>query len=438
MNQIKQIGRYLIREEIGSGGMATVYRAYDPKRKIDVALKVLHANFVDNKDILQRFIQEARAAASLQHPNIIPVHDFGSDGRNYYITIDYIPSGTLETLLKERPVLSPPEAVSLLSTIASALHQAHQIRLIHRDIKPANILIDPYGNPILTDFGIARVHGNNLTKTGSILGTPNYMSPEQAKGEVATQASDIYALGVVLFQAVTGKLPFNAQHERGVMYQHVHELPQPPRSIKAAIPPRLEVVILTALEKKPQNRFSSAKQMAQAMQASLIENRVVRKKPAKPIATSQDAQAEPARRGLVLFIVILLFVLGMGGIYFYGSWSSNHNGAANGVNGAVAQQPQPTTEPTLTQQPTHTTLPGEPTSTPRPTFTPPPELPSECRNLAIFKRFGAGMWGLQIRMAPFGLTRKVAKRLLGFRFPVVEIKIIQTQSLIQLRNDAYG
>jgi len=354
MNQVKQIGRYRIGKQIGSGSMALVYRAYDPKNEVEVALKVLHPHLAQNDEILQRFTQEARAAASLRHPHIIQVHNFGYDNHHYYMTMDYVSGGTVESLLKKRRVLSPSEAVSLLSTIAEALHQAHQIQLVHRDIKPANILIDPYGNPILTDFGIARVHDNNLTKEGRTLGTPNYMSPEQAKGEVATPASDVYALGVLLFQAVTGELPFRAQDALAVLYQHVHELPPLPRSINATIPPRLEVVILTALEKKPQNRFSSAEQMAQAMQTSLIKNSFLGKKSAKITATC---------------IGLLLLVLFIGMIWYFSSTREDKQ---------VTQMARSTEMvATHTQPATHTTLPGTPTSTPRPTFTPPPtpELP---------------------------------------------------------------
>ena len=377
MIEVKQIGRYLIREEIGRGNMASVYRAYDPQHDIDVALKVLHPHLVQKNNILRRFQQEAKTAAQLQDAHIIKVYEFGYDPPHYYMTMDYVHGETLDSLLKRRGALPVSQAVPLLSKMAQALHQAHQIGLVHRDVKPANILIDQWGSPFLSDFGIARVQDNDLTRVGIVLGTPNYMSPEQVKGEVVTRASDIYALGVVLFEAVTGTVPFTAEHAQGVMYKHVYEEPPSPRSINAAIAPSLEAVILTALKKEPPNRFSTAQQMAEAMQKSLIENGVPIQKSAKIMPTSQveqAEQAEPARRGLALLIVILLFVLGIGGGFFYGTLDNDGESATSDANGAFAQQAQPTAEPTHTQKPTHTTVPGQPTNTPPPTFTPPPEL----------------------------------------------------------------
>jgi serine/threonine protein kinase len=265
----KQIGRYRIKEKLGGGGMAVVYRAYDPQNRREVALKVLSSHLAQNEKMVRRFHDEALASKQLQHPNIIEVYDYGSEDGYHYMTMCYIATGTLKELLKKNAPLSPAEAVQLLAPIAEALHEAHKFPVIHRDIKPANILIDEQSRPILTDFGIARLmRPADLTTPGTILGTAIYMSPEQAAGKAAGKEADIYSLGVVLYEALTGQRPFKGKGEE-IRFQHRHKTPLPPSSINPIIPGALEEVVLKALQKKPEDRFESAAQMAQAMRKAL-------------------------------------------------------------------------------------------------------------------------------------------------------------------------
>ncbi|MGB0387942.1 MAG: AAA-like domain-containing protein [Ardenticatenaceae bacterium] len=265
----KQIARYDVIRELGWGGMSVVYLAYDPVLEREVALKVLRPQLAKDQEIVVRFRNEAIAAASLQHPNIIQVYDFGEEEGGQYLTMPYIATGTLQHVFKREGPLSAERAVELLVPIAGALDEAHGINLVHRDIKPSNILIDAWSNPILTDFGVARLMSRgNLTAPGTIVGTTYYMSPEQAAGESVDKRADIYSLGVVLYQGLTGQYLFSGDTAT-VRFLHQRKSPPLPRSINPTISPAFEAVILKALAKKPDERFQSAGQMAQAMQQAL-------------------------------------------------------------------------------------------------------------------------------------------------------------------------
>lgn len=259
-------GRYRLDEPIGEGGMAVVYRGYDLVLDRPVAIKVLRGQFAADASFLRRFEREAQAAARLSHPNIVSVYDVGRDDGTRYIVMEYVPGKTLKQLILEHAPFSLDEAIHIVRQVAAALDYAHQHGLVHRDIKPQNILVDERGFVKVTDFGIAKgLTDVSLTEAGFGMGTVHYVSPEQARGEPATPASDIYALGVVLYEMLTGRLPFDADNPIGLAMQHVHEAPPPPRQFNSNIPPAVEAIILRALAKDPRQRFPTAGALAQAL-----------------------------------------------------------------------------------------------------------------------------------------------------------------------------
>ncbi len=259
-------GRYRLDEPIGEGGMAVVYRGYDLVLDRPVAIKVLRGQFAADASFLRRFEREAQAAARLSHPNIVSVYDVGRDDGTRYIVMEYVPGKTLKQLILEHAPFSLDEAIHIVRQVAAALDYAHQHGLVHRDIKPQNILVDERGFVKVTDFGIAKgLTDVSLTEAGFGMGTVHYVSPEQARGEPATPASDIYALGVVLYEMLTGRLPFDADNPIGLAMQHVHEAPPPPRQFNPNIPPAVEAIILRALAKDPRQRFPTAGALAQAL-----------------------------------------------------------------------------------------------------------------------------------------------------------------------------
>jgi Tol biopolymer transport system component/tRNA A-37 threonylcarbamoyl transferase component Bud32 len=269
-----QMGPYEIRDLIAAGGMAVVYRAFQPALNKDVAIKVLRTSLADDPQFVERFRREAMAAAGLRHQNILPVYDAGTFEGRHYIVMDYVPGGTLTQRLA-KGALPADEAADLAAQIADALNYAHARPrpVIHRDLKPSNILMDEDGKPLLTDFGIAHVMSSeqHLTQTGTSLGTPEYMSPEQGQALPVDGRTDIYSLGVMLYQMVTGRVPFQANTPIGVMLQHVGQTPPNPHDLNASVPKYMENIILRSLAKHPDDRFATAREMAQALR----ERRVV-------------------------------------------------------------------------------------------------------------------------------------------------------------------
>ena len=253
--------RYQITELIGIGGMAEVYRAQDTVLGRTVAIKVMLPQYAADPTFAQRFKQEAASAANLQSPYIVNIYDWGQDDGTYYIVMEYVRGSDLKTGIKQRGAINQRKVAEIGSQVCRALSVAHQQDIIHRDIKPQNIMVQPDGNIKVMDFGIARAKNSVRTQTSSVLGTAHYISPEQAQGKELTAASDIYSLGIVLYEAATGQLPFDGPDAVSVALKQVNELPLPPRQINPDIDPSLEAIIMKAIEKDPRARFATANDM---------------------------------------------------------------------------------------------------------------------------------------------------------------------------------
>jgi len=282
--ELERLGKYELLARLGQGGMGEVWKARDTQLRRYVAIKLLHADLQANPDFVTHFMREAQFVASLRHPNIVQIHDFqltGTQGSNVkaYMVMDYIEGGTLAEYINNtvRKSLFPPAAdiVYLFTAISLALDYAHQKGMIHRDIKPANILLDSSapsgratGEPILTDFGIARLQGASAggsTVTRALIGTPRYISPEQAEGHAIDERSDLYSLGIVLYEILTGITPFRGDNPIAVMMQHIHETPPPPDLINPKVTAALSAVVLQSIAKDPEARFPSATAMTVAL-----------------------------------------------------------------------------------------------------------------------------------------------------------------------------
>ena len=263
----RRIGTYQIVEQIGRGGMATVFKAYQPSMDRYVAIKILPSHFTEDESFVGRFTQEARTLARLEHPHILPVHDYGEEDGTTYLVMRYVRAGTLKDLINREGTVHLREAARILAQVGGALDYAHSQDVIHRDIKPSNVLIDERGNTFLTDFGIAKLVAETaqFTASGAVIGTPAYMAPEQGMGKPVDYRCDIYALGVVLYELVTGRVPYEAETPLAVLLQHVNAPLPMPRQIRPDLPEALERVILKAMAKKPEERFQSAQQMVDAL-----------------------------------------------------------------------------------------------------------------------------------------------------------------------------
>lgn len=271
---IEKIGRYEIKSEIGRGGMASVYHAYDPNFERDVAIKILPRAFLHDPQFRERFLREAKMIALLEHPAIVPVYDFGEEDNQPYIVMRYMAGGSIAERLRQRP-LTLGETSQIISRLAPGLDAAHARGIIHRDLKPGNILFDQYGNAFLSDFGIARiVQQSNATLTGErVIGTPAYMSPEQVQGEKAIDGrSDIYALGVLIYQMLTGEVPYHSETATKVMMMHLLEPVPDILEAHVDLPRACQSVIEKAMAKDPADRFSKTEELAAALESATNED----------------------------------------------------------------------------------------------------------------------------------------------------------------------
>jgi beta-lactam-binding protein with PASTA domain/tRNA A-37 threonylcarbamoyl transferase component Bud32 len=264
-------GRYRVLRKLGSGGMADVYCAQDQQLGRRVAVKLLYRHFAEDEQFVERFRREASSAAGLQHPNIVGIYDRGEWNGTYYIAMEYIEGRTLKDVIRERGPAPPEAAVDIVLQILRAARFAHQRGIVHRDIKPHNVLIDDDGRVKVTDFGIARAGASDMTETGLIMGTSQYLSPEQAQGKPVDARSDLYSIGIVLYEMLTGSVPFDAESPVAVALKQVSEAPVPPRQLNPEIPPALDAVVLRALEKDPARRFADADEFIAALQTGHLE-----------------------------------------------------------------------------------------------------------------------------------------------------------------------
>ena len=312
--------RYRVLRRIGGGGMADVWLAEDTHLQRQVALKILHRRFLQDPEFVGRFQREAEHAAGLTHPNIVAVYDRGSDGDVNYIAMRYVQGPTLKELIDRG--LSPDQAVALVRQVLEGARFAHRNGIVHRDLKPQNVIVDEEGKAVVTDFGIARAGVSEITQTGSVMGTPQYLSPEQAQGFEVTPVSDLYSVGVILYEALTGRVPFEAESAVAVAMKQVSQTPQRPSSINPAVWPSLDAAVMRALEKDPGQRFQSADAFIAALDAAMKDRGQgdgstaafaplppVIATPEEPVEEGEDPEEERRRRKRRWILAILAAIL---------------------------------------------------------------------------------------------------------------------------------
>ena len=292
--------RYVIEEMLGQGGMSAVYKATDPNLRRVVAIKVIHSHLSTDSDFVKRFEEEAAAVAQLRHHGIIQVHDFNQDDGTYYMVLEFVPGETIQDHLKrlndQGRKLSPAKAAEYMASICDAVDYAHQRGMIHRDIKPANLMLNTLGQAILMDFGIAKIVGSQRhTATGAVVGTAMYMSPEQIKGEQPDRRTDIYSLGVTLFEMVGGRPPFEADSAMTLMMMHMHDPVPNVKNLNPDVPDALVSVINRALAKDPSDRYQTAAQMAAALRNVMGQGTASGRTPHATMV--EDATMNAARKG---------------------------------------------------------------------------------------------------------------------------------------------
>ncbi len=313
-------GRYTVLERIGSGGMADVWLADDSHLQRRVALKVLHARFAQDKEFVERFRREAEAAAGLQHPNVVAVFDRGEIDGTYYIAMQYLEGRTLKQVIDAG--LTPEQAAGLIRQVLEGARFAHRHGVVHRDLKPQNVIVDAEGKATVTDFGIARAGVSEITQAGSVMGTPHYLSPEQAQGFEVTAVSDLYSIGVMLYEALTRRVPFEADSAVAIAMKQVSQAPQRPSSINPQVSPALDAVVMRALEKEPGQRFQSADAFIAAIDAALkdpgggADNTAafaplppVVAVPEEPVAEGIDPEDEGRKRRRRIWMLVAAAVL---------------------------------------------------------------------------------------------------------------------------------
>jgi serine/threonine-protein kinase len=338
--------RYEIEERVGTGGVSSVYRARDRLLERLVALKVLHPHYGDDEEYVERFRREARSVAQLSHPHIVTVIDRGEDDGQQFIVFEYIDGENLKQLVARTGPLPTRRALELSVEIADALSFAHEHGLIHRDVKPQNVLVSPDGDAKVTDFGIARSLdvGHGVTQTGTVLGTSNYLSPEQASGKQTTQATDVYSLGVVLYELLTGDVPFPGDNFVAIAMKHLNEQPPDLLEQRPDVPLRLAAAVDRALEKDPARRFASMDQFAWELRQCLAEldapeaeRTLITPGPVIRESAPRRVRARRSRAPLYVLFALLAAAAIVGGVRGL-SGSKGHKGSSGGSgSGAVGQ-----------------------------------------------------------------------------------------------------
>jgi eukaryotic-like serine/threonine-protein kinase len=305
--------RYRVVRRVGSGGMADVYCAEDTQLGRRVALKLLYRRFAEDDEFVERFRREASAAAGLQHPHVVQVYDRGEWDGTYYIAMEFLEGRSLKQIIREDGPLDPDRATDIVIQVLRALRFAHKRGIVHRDIKPHNGIVDDEGNAKVTDFGIARAGASDMTETGSILGTAQYLSPEQAQGHAVSARSDLYSTGILLYECLTGRVPFDGESPVTIALKQVSEEPVPPSHLNPAVSPELEDVVLHAMAKDPAWRFASADEFIAALEAARGRPATGTYAPAAPLTGSYPAygpqQLERADRRNLRWLLWLLLAL---------------------------------------------------------------------------------------------------------------------------------
>jgi beta-lactam-binding protein with PASTA domain/tRNA A-37 threonylcarbamoyl transferase component Bud32 len=305
-------GRYRVIRRLGAGGMADVYCAEDQQLGRRIALKLLYRHFAEDEQFVERFRREASSAAGLQHPNIVGIYDRGEWNGTYYIAMEFIEGRTLKDVIRERGPAPPEAAVDIVLQILRAARFAHQRGVVHRDIKPHNVLIDDEGRVKVTDFGIARAGASDMTETGLIMGTSHYLSPEQAQGKPVDARSDLYSIGIVLYEMLTGRVPFDAESPVAVALKQVSEIPVPPRELNPQVPPALDAVVLRAMEKDPARRFADADEFIAALQTGHLEPITAPPAFPPPVEVWEDEDRRGRRWWVWLLAVLALAAIALG------------------------------------------------------------------------------------------------------------------------------
>jgi len=317
-----KIGKYEVIGSLGQGGMGIVYKALDPDIKREVAIKVIRFDLISEEskgeEVKRRFIKEAQAVGKLLHPNIITIYDVGKEKDLTYIVMQYVDGKSLQRMIDSGKKFSLSEITQLMNQVCSALEYAHQSGIIHRDIKPANILIDKSGTPYIVDFGVARFMASTLTQSGTVIGTPSYMAPEQIMGKSVDKRADIFSLGVILYELISGRSPFEADSITTVIYKIINEEPAPLNRVKTALPAEFEHIIYKALAKDPNARYQSCEELTKDLR-DLVPSSV---KETTPYPVKRELGALQTRRkkrfGLIFGIsVAFVLIVGGGAFYFY-------------------------------------------------------------------------------------------------------------------------
>ena len=380
----KSIGRYKIISQLGVGGMAAVYHARDSVLERSVAIKVILADFQQTENFLKRFERESKALAQLSHPNIVKILDFGEFEGYPYLVMEYVPNGTLQDIMRfqEGPI-NWKEACAMIARIARALANAHTHKLVHRDVKPSNILINDSGQPMLSDFGIVKIlEGNDttgLTATGLGIGTPHYMSPEQAQGNPLDGRSDIYSLGVVFFELVTGRKPFEADTPMEVALKHVNETPPHVRQLVRDLPPAIDQIIFKSMSKKPEERYPTMQAFAEAAEAQIPD--WSSSQPFKTLQAGKKNQTarSASKKQLKWVLPVVLALIAIAGILISRS-NAKTEPEQNTTHVSVAAESnpeEPIRQPTATRAPTEAS-----TKNPVPSTTAESAIPTAIQNVS--------------------------------------------------------